>query len=70
MSRGCADCRFADWSRNPKARAQGPGDCRYVVTEPPLPISITRAHGFSPKRPRTAIWKDMGADCPTWEPAE
>ena len=65
--RGCATCRFADWSRNPKPRAKGPGDCRYVPEMPPLPISISRAHGFNPMFARTAIWKDMGEDCPTWE---
>ena len=64
ISRGCADCRFAQWERTKTGRIMRKvaGQCTWVWTPPPLPRSLELLGPF-----RRAIWPDY-RDCPTWEP--
>ena len=70
--RSCKDCRWASWERTDSGKISRvvAGQCVVPITMPPLPLSITKAYGFSPEFPRCGIWSDCVLDCPTWAPKE
>lgn len=52
--KNCTGCRYADWARTAagKLHPSGDGQCRYVVTLPPLPASMHWLSGDAPSAPR------------------
>lgn len=61
--KSCKTCRFARWELTPAGRIRHTaGRCVAELPVVVAPISVRVQMG------RIAIWADMGADCPVYEP--
>lgn len=62
----CATCKFAQFERTPTGRFMRKVAGRCMLPIPPIALPACMTASVS----RTAIWPDMGADCPTYKPQE